>query len=612
MKRYSLLRSVVPLLGVGGFALLYSAGLEASPTLITTTTTSTLITRVSCPSTSTVTATSHSVCYDDATRNACPSVQTACTPYMQSDFQHGFDTNTDGTLKSGASGSVRNHAFYPNHDDRQPVQTGGKSIRRGAAVPQNTGLFQVTTGTQVFAANLPATSYDALEAAAQRKARLASISSPATWMRNSSFGPGSIDSCEEYVYAKYYDYMRFVDAAYACDSVAENAQKDGPDCIYQMANNTYNGVPVNPNITGQIWDRDHYDTRDDIPLQSAALPKNVFYSGAMLMTPSLGVLIGKSAAIDTLRQRMFNWQDSYYVYGDIYSSNAKASYADEWAYHRAMRAKTSGLRDAERDSYRERRKRFEQAYLAFWSKVKCEDMGLPTWCRNTPILQNDPIQQLIHGDAVINPGDDPFASAAFLSQGTLMGQAVGMKYAGGLLAIGADNKTVIDRTAVVDVPQLNLLGGLFGGGTTAGTTTTYNIVSGTLTNAPANVPQASDDPTRQSYTSIFSLPAKIDAIWKNTPPPMDTSRGYPQFDCSGFDPAGWQQPMCEVTNILLEEWSRTSTTSCLSATNDMCDWSTDMFAERFARQQLWMPERTRDFNRCRGLTKSGFSAIDPA
>src|SRR5262249_845544 len=150
---------------------------------------------------------------------------------------------------------------------------------------------------------------------------------------------------------------------------------------------------------------------------------------------------------------------------------------------------------------------------------------------------------------------------------------------------------------------LPLGGSLSVSGTGSGSTT---YVPGTIAGSvPPSEDLSTEIPPYQANVSLQRSTAWfIDRAWTYNPPRWDASHPPPRLSCARYttnvsrigtvltdtlvqDPDYhtedlWVQ-VCNLTNLLLDEWARAQAgrASCLSHDSVSCDWSPQMFVDRY-------------------------------
>ena len=512
--------------------------------------------------------------------NSVVSPTTCDDPYFRDVCHH--EAQCQAGFQGSFSGATATKQ-YRDLDDEKPIVDAKKKrhIIAGAKILPPGGL----------------TSYAGLEGRAHALAQSSSVTPQASYMRSPSWVSGgvSINSCAEYVYEKYYDYMRFIDAANSCHDDAE--------CIYGMANYKINVLGHFVSATPAIANRTLHgrgSTPIDlppIPLTDGVVPKNAFYNGAMLLTPSLvsqlaAAFPASATALSQLAARVYGGSN-YYRWG-LANYNGPApvqSYENEWAYHSDLHTRTAGVLAPEGAANRRRMGEFEGHLASFFEEAHCHGSQQITNCVHLPELA--PTNRLLE-----MIGGDPWIRSAVLGNEGLRAQALTYALQATPFRIAANGASLVSQPMFLEIgmPVATLPGvGSYilppGGGSSGGS-------GGSPTADPS------------ALWAFGTLGGDLEAMWTTTPPVLDTGSGRPALDCDADQaalpaPDPYRRAACVATNDLLREWSRDNP-GCLDVGYHGCDWHAGMFTDRFAKTQLFMPERTRDYNECMRWTQSKF------
>ena len=446
------------------------------------------------------------------------------------------------------------------------------------------------------------TSWQAQEAGAMRNARVALDNASrgfdaANYTRKPSYlsRTSRIDSCESYVYAKYYDYERFLDASYACGT--------NDQCVFDVAFKDYanpsSGAPriakralldreKNP-ITSRSWT----EVADaQFELNSAdLLPKNPYYASAAFIPPAVfdglfaawaadPAMLAKLHTLQTQLAKGYN----FYTYGG-YGQPAVESYPTVWDWHLAMsnRTKPKAYAAAQQAEFKRRNDVVNASVWTLASSLACSNLSID--CATVPFQ----VARVTPGMAESYPSD-PFAVAGMMTkndrfssaiQGAMQSTFAPSQVPSELLnvnigQIGAPGFHGIGAKSVPGAPAPGAGGGINSQPPVVG-------VGGVWNGFPA------DYWTAVNYGNKNQLQAASRTLqnhWKPGTVVVDTARGgaaHPRLDCDapGVLDDGLLIAACETTNIVLDEWARSlaGNESCLDMSGYACDWSPLGFRE---------------------------------
>ncbi len=386
---------------------------------------------------------------------------------------------------------------------------------------------------------------------------------PKVYVRHPTFvSNGTIASCGEYVWEKYYDYSRFEDSARLCGSDLE--------CVYDVA---YNRVAPQPNgniptpgalaivvtpgiayrsdlrrLDGTVMDKiGLYGPGDGIT--GGKLPKNAFFTTptaflkkmALSGPPSVRPLyLAIAARLET---------------GASYDIGPGSAYKDEWSWHEAMHDAQTPLEitPGERIAIDWRLARITRLLQEYWSAVIAEELG------STPVPIFDPVGSLTKlPGAEIFTAQDPFFFLTSL-------QSMQAKVA---------PATITSALAVKS--------------------TAFEFDASSVASFLSALSAGPDALNVQPMSLDIGGGAKIKV--GNVALPHKLTAGV-----------GNQSIGERLAAALVEEWIRPD--GCLGNHN-RCDWSPRMFANRFL--DLFQYERERDLDRCLDATPPKFAAAGAA
>lgn len=495
----------------------------------------------------------------------------------------------------------------------------------------------------------PGTDWQAQEAAAMANARAiadapwspnnpwAGLIDPATYSRNPKWKDKTkpVNSCEAYVYAKYYDYERFLDSAYACGG--------NDQCVFDMAYQDYaNPNAGAPRIANRILrDRENApivarDSAESDEVQyanddSAVLPKNAFYTAAAFMTPALFDALNAAWADDPamvaklhLLQTQLGLGYNFYNYGK-YPDKAVEFYPTSWAFHLAMnnRTKPQAYPHAQQMEFLHRNELASEAVWGVLGSLACRIGG----CVTAPLA----IARMTPGMAEGNPSD-PFGLASMLTRNEPLSAALQGAMESMLRPdqIPAAGMTVNLGTGLnVGALDIGQIGAPIGGhmmkakkaiaGQTPPTTGRPGPTLPLLnqwTGFPADywTTQVASGNTQQESQLKYSSYI-LNSMQKSSPPVVEVrnapgSATHPRLDCAApsVKDDATLLASCTLTNIVLDEWARSfaGNVSCLDMTGYACDWSPVEFRESVIGAQRMQRSRETDYKECLRYTGNSF------
>lgn len=480
------------------------------------------------------------------------------------------------------------------------------------------------------------TSWQAQEAAAMRAARIAQETAsrgfnPATYTRNPSYLSRTthVDSCEAYVYTKYYDYERFLDSSYACGT--------NDQCVFDVAFKDYaipgSGAP-------RVAKRPLLD-REKAPLVSRSwaevagaslelntsdlLPKNPFYASAAFMPPAVfdalyaawaddAAMIAKLHALQTQLAKGYN----FYTFGG-FGQPAVETYPTVWDWHLAMnnRLKPKAYPHAQQMEFLKRNEIANTSVWALASILACSNMSLD--CTVIPFQ----IARVSPGMAESYPSD-PFAIASLMTKNDRFSAALQ-----GVFASSFSPSTMPDAFLNMNIGQIGAPGfhvaglkSVPGAPLPAGIAVSTGPRSGAISQLVAAQQWdgfPADYWTAVNYSGKNGLQAASRVLQNHwvpaAPGSVDPARGvgtHPRMNCDapGVANDGLLMAACETANIVLDEWSRTlaGNESCLDVNGYACDWSPIEFRQSLLGAQRLQHSREIDYQECLLYTQNSFAA----
>ncbi|CAN5924075.1 hypothetical protein BH11MYX4_BH11MYX4_46260 [soil metagenome] len=479
------------------------------------------------------------------------------------------------------------------------------------------------------------TSWQAQEAAAMRNARIARETASrgfdaATYTRNPKYlsRTSRVDSCEAYVYSKYYDYERFLDSSYACGT--------NDQCVFDVAFKDYaNPAAGAPRVAKRpLLDREGapLTSRSWAEVAGAALelnssdllPKNPFYASAAFMPPAVfdalfaawagdAAMVAKLQALQTQLAKGYN----FYTYGG-FGQPAVETYSTVWDWHLAMsnRLKPKAYPHAQQMEFLRRNDVINTSVWALASTLACSNMSLD--CTVIPFQ----IARVSPGMAESYPSD-PFAVSSLMTKNDRFSAALQ-----GVFASSFSPSTMPEAFLNMNIGQLGVPGfhtagakSVPGAPLPAGTAVSTGPRSGS---APVFAPAPSwtgfpaDYWTAVNYSNQNQLQAASRVLQNRwapaAPASVDPARGpgaHPRMNCDapGVQNDGVLMAACETANIVLDEWSRTlaGNESCLDMSGYACDWSPIEFRESLLGAQRLQYSREIDYQECLQYTHNSFA-----
>lgn len=523
------------------------------------------------------TAPSELACKDTLYREKCPGKKDECRPILRTGFKRAYSSfppreRYDGLDDTGV--------IVPGHTQKRILDSASLLVNGGFA------------------------SYEGMEARHKALAQRAEITPSSSYVRAPAWiGTPEVNSCAEYVYEKYYDYMRFIDAANSC--------KDDAGCVVDMA---YFELPFDgqmhtpsPNITSRPMSGRSTQRvpLPPIPLTKGVVPKNAFYNGVILLPPILrdqirAVYPDWGAMLDNVAGRAYAGSN-YYRWGDADHSGPAPvkTFTNEFAYHKAMRELTRNIPVPEATANLHRVHEFEEKLASFISEAYCHGLSGAANCIELPKIKKNALLEMV--------GGDPWVRNRIFGNETLLGQALTFGLQGKAVRLDGAGTAVLSLESVLDVGMPQLPGGEIGG---IGGIDTTSYVIGTQVPPPNEDPVL--DPSPVWNTAGHFLANDLVTEWANQPPTLDTSSGKPRLNCAvEAETSAYRLLACEATNALLDEIGRDNP-GCLDTNYKGCDWHPSMFDDRFHKTQQYMAERVHDYNQCTRWTLNNFLTVVPA
>ena len=371
----------------------------------------------------------------------------------------------------------------------------------------------------------------------------------------------AIHSCAEFAYEELYDGMRFTDAVAACGGNRE--------CELDMAY-----LPNTPGIAGRVLRR-----KDGKPIEQqiavrdyGSMPKNdmfVFDEGYYMGVAYAGdpVLDGKPGpggytmipstpetdAIHAALEKGHLW----YSFGCKGGKCGKRKFRDEWGFHRELR-KRNPLSDAEFAEYEARKAEFRTLYDQWQASA---GMG---------------------GQILKAPGDrathKPLAAHTLpidlVTSDPMDRQQMMVDQVAGNIAVGKQ------FGSPSSIPNLSGRAGQHGAWHPAPAPATGVLAS------PAPGTGAGQQVGGRKASGVGGRCSPMHWGKPGDDPQTVLNAGY-VADVFGHGPAG-----CRIADFLKEEWRRKAKgqKSCLDVADDDCDWSPDMFHDRFVETFPYAPQ----------------------
>lgn len=448
---------------------------------------------------------------------------------------------------------------------------------------------------------------------------------PQNYRRDYAKASTKIDSCEAYVYAKYYDYERFLDSSYACDGNDQcvvDVALTGPMKAPRLAGRVLNDVNDKPIVPHDIASESH-DAEFMLDGGYDNIPKNSFYAAAAFMPPAIFDALKAAwandpamvAKLETLRLQLEKGYH-YYNYGDA-EGLAVEYHPTAWAWHSTMnnRTKPKAYAPAQIIEFEDRRDRVERAIWNLGSLYACTGLSLP--CLTLPLE----VARVTPGMAESRPAD-PFGMGSILTHNELFSTALqgalesmflpGQVAAGGFGVNLANLGSPLAGHAVhakKAVPQ-----------------PTTTAPAGTIVSRPAVTtlrPTWTGFPpeywTKIDFTDQDSMQmtsTMIQKAWAATPPPVVSPRrgaSYPRLDCAALDGRyeTASAASCELANVVLDEWARSlaGNESCLDMNGYGCDWSPASFRKSVVGSPRMQSSRQLDYKECLKYTHNNFATV---
>jgi hypothetical protein len=401
-----------------------------------------------------------------------------------------------------------------------------------------------------------------------------------TWRReplwDGIFSPTASNTCEEYVYERFYTYQRFLDASYRCEQDSW--------CIANLVDERFLPDGVGANWPGGIRDiRSLWGTK--VPAQveqitTSVLPKNAFTTEAAVGFLPNAVIDAFPEYANQLRgKRDWMYQKRNHFGIGVTGSQFSEKFVNELDWHVTMknRVKAANISEAERRQLMLRRDELSQSIKKFAQRWNATIVGGSQQSPPIPIYHSKEIPL------------DGVADRLLLNQlGSNFEDTLAAtdEWGGNLFAIPRDKAQLLATAH----PHL-----------------------GTQTAAFPNAFQSEN--VAHPELSEADIGGAVAAAFAQYPPMRKAGSAVPQLRCASeagtsfWVPANDTEALadqaCKVSNLLLAEWARDvvqGDRGCLSSNFAGCDWTPEEFAERFAERQFLMPERQAELKRCEKYT----------
>lgn len=507
-----------------------------------------------------------------------------------------------------------------------------------------------------------------------------------------------VASCEQYVYRRYYELERWIDAMNACKNDARCIVRMsmfgmGPHSpskvpgVLRRALKDSEGNPILDHVSF-LYSKKKIGTPDVDPFTDSwqlpeDMPKNGFYSGtdawisqSLIDGLKAGTNPDATCATDPTMpacqvQAMLNElhrgaklsriaADAPATSGGVYvdaQGNVRRGYHDEANFHWAMDKKTKDVSEGE---FREYRRRVNALFaqldlLADETKCMAAAQRFPGAACGKRIP--NAIGKVGPGDTQLWQGD-PLATRGVFGNVSL-DQWVATPAMAGQIGVGSRL-----QNSTLDLGTIQL-GNLSGGLDLVGdamhvpgmvqlSAPAAGVAAPTLLKAAA-IPGGGPGPTpgppgpnvdgvapffdANTGMTAFNLKGVIDGLWRTNPPKLDPTSATVKLDCrvrtrvgrdggplNGGDAVGsldgrllvedptfhtekvWKD-VCELTNMLLEEWGRyqQGKGSCLDPKGFGCDWMPQDFVDRYVTQNIGYAGAAKeaDYRECKRFTGGG-------
>jgi hypothetical protein len=465
--------------------------------------------------------------------------------------------------------------------------------------------------------------------------------------RNASWVPSNggyaINSCQEYVYHSFYDLERWTDAIDACGNDANCKVKfsitgNGRQASYvpEIDRSTLNdsdGYPINARLAAMAAEgliRGDMVTIQPPSIFSDALdqslppgvtgtgagtmPKNAFYVGtSFFVVPELAPVLAPTS-VTALQSEIAKNQYTYAVnqaYGSNFTRGAVggqpfvwqyptqngASYwsqgfLNEWDFHATMNARVAGMTNGEAKEYANRQQTLVNSLQALQS-------GAIPWCQFSTNFWAMTGNLAGYYNSCTGVGKTPLAPIyvapdrgdpdPFVTPQTVASSLVtSINLSPALLTpnLGASSQMVARKLVVYP-----------GQG-----------VSGPIPNTP---PAGTVVNYAQRAWEI------LPPMFNNPSAPMEGLNCTPTLNAAWLSQLSaddqlvmkylWT-PVCNVTNVILVEWlrSQAGAPSCYTDSNYRCDWSPQMFVDRFVNTYLSAASASKDaeYEYCKRWTRT--------
>jgi hypothetical protein len=355
-----------------------------------------------------------------------------------------------------------------------------------------------------------------------------------------SDGP-AVEDCEEYVYKKWWDWSRYEDATFACKSdlgcgydvakarLAHKVLRDSAGKELEPPTSAWESPPPRPK---------------QFPPLAGALPKNAFF--ALALPPVANGVDPVGEALPSLKPELAELRallDDGARWYAIEASGGHEAFQDEWAWHDAMRGRTSAQPEELTEELDGRVQKLERLLARI--AARSVDAGHGGHASREPL------------DAL---GPDPFARLQAFADLELFAA----RHERGLNAFDGD-------PAPSGPPSSRAHG------------------AGRVLGGVAMKKGWRPDPQnpRRFLCTAEATPITLTIYGEATRERRETR------EASGVEE-------CQAWNLLLDEWDRLKggAGGCLDRAGVGCDWSLARFADRWVTPGHYVHERTHEWNRC--------------
>ena len=406
-----------------------------------------------------------------------------------------------------------------------------------------------------------------------------------------------VESCEEYVSEKYYDYYRWETATTLC--------KGDYQCELDVA---YVGTPQSgpPRIANRTLVSKDGTYLQEQPYGSVPGPKNVFFArgsffigGNMMQMPGqtppyktfaeLKAMFPAFAAdLDELKAAL---DDGVNFYDTQQKTGVNEVYKDVWAWHAAMRGKTQNISENEFEEFARRSEELETLLDQVLSSRP-----------PSPVAVNKYVSPM---DMVTVMGGDPFQRLSLWTNDTARAQRV-------------------TSHATFMQPKVSF------GGVKAGGGAVRFALPESLLAAPQSGLLAAPQNPNPVRTGVIPTTTAATLITPHVPCPTPQIMTYDAGAKGGMNQAAVDKAnaaevgrvsACKVLNLTLSEWFRRKAQKATGVCNDRgscgcldlgayaCDWSPKMFHDAYAKTRMMSEKRDYEYRFCQKWSFAGFPNI---